>query len=903
MTKKILAVLLALAMTMSLFSFNVFAAENDFDAKVYLYISDINSVANVAVTSYNQEYTVTYEGNARNISSAGDNYISLKSSAEHIWDGTASSIPEGTIVKVTKLFTTDASGSEKTHTFDGGQATYSEPVKAEGKLEVDIYNTYGGASIKHGDELPESATKVSVTFVLVDPNAKEDPEPDTGKHPKGEEKLDLSEVEFPFNGPDRHVFPINPLEGGDTIKVHVVGSSESDFRFYLVGDNDIADSNAVKASDLNFTTGDFDLTFDLTVNDGKSVKNLQVKGATFGASVTNLKFTHIGVVYPASEQTGDHPEGEKVVEITDATVSKLGTNEVVIADGTVTSSAEQFAIKIPEIANLNDKITVHIKGTTSGDFRMWAGHDDGAITMSPEPLWKASEKGVEFPTPDGEEFDVTYTLVVADKDGRGCKEADCVIFKGASYGANLDNLKITHFGYTIEKFVPEVPEPKGYVSDAALNVEPVADDDANALVVTPSEEVKTEGVLVAFADGAPDDGNIVVNYVDDTPPKSPCGPNDIEVFFEPEGKSFPDCTMPWDFVGCGGLWGKTYASNAFNITIEKLKEVFGKEGATFTYAFTGTPGWTNEGVPSAVLNGKFDAADSLPIETETKGNLTIGTFTLADLVKKSGVAVDAIENFVIQTSTDNFKLVYAYFTVPNEVVNPNAGKDAPAASTEPVEFKTGDKYVEISTDAKKVIDSIVITYNGKTVALDPSAIDYIKIKSEDNNWFAGVDGYAIQLGPDYHGFFFMGRLITMPHTFDENNTCTACDFVKPASEGDETVVDVPAKPDIITIDQGGACVIDIQSLGLKAGDTVHISIAGTVKTSVEAVRIFLTKEGVFNNNASDIVTATLDGNSFTFEGDLVAQGDIFYIYLKSQAGGPALHPNSFDFTVFTAEKV
>ncbi len=827
MTKKILAVLLALAMTMSLFSFNVFAAGSDFNAKVYLYISDISSVDNAEVTSYNQEYTVTYEGDARNIAEgSNDRYISLKSSAASIWESTASSIPEGTIVKITKLVTTDANGNEKAHTFDGGKATYSEPVKAEGKLEVDIYNTYGGASIKHGDELPESATKVSVTFVLVDPNAKEDPEPDTGKH----------------------------------------------------------------------------------------------------------------------------PEGEKVVEITDTTVSKLGENVVDIADGAVTSSAEQFAIKIPEIANLNDKITVHIKGTTSGDFRMWAGHDDGAITMSPEPLWKASEKGVEFPTPDGEEFDVTYTLVVADKDGRGCKEADCVIFKGASYGVNLDNLKITHFGYTIEKFVPEVPEPKGYVSDAALNVEPVADDDANALVVTPSEEVKTEGVLVAFADGAPDDGNIVVNYVDDTPPKSPCGPNDIEVFFEPEGKSFPDCTASWDFVGCGGLWDKTYASNAFNITIEKLKEVFGKEGATFTYAFTGTPGWSNGGVPSAVLNGKFDAdslpietetkgnltigtftladlvkksgvavdaienfviqtstdnfklvyayftvpnevvnpnagddtppkspcgpndievffepegksfpdctaswdfvgcgglwdktyasnafnitieklkevfgkegatftyaftgtpgwsnggvpsavlngkfdADSLPIETETKGNLTIGTFTLADLVKKSGVAVDAIENFVIQTSTDNFKLVYAYFTVPNEIVNPNAGKDAPAASTEPVEFKTGDKYVEISTDAKKVIDSIVITYNGKTVALDPSAIDYIKIKSEDSNRFTGVDGYAIQLGPDYHGFFFMGRLITMPHTFDENNICTACDFVKPASEGDETVVDVPA---------------------------------------------------------------------------------------------------------------
>ncbi len=563
----------------------------------------------------------------------------------------------------------------------------------------------------------------------------------------------------------------------------------------------------------------------------------------------------------------------------------------------------------------------------------------------------------------------------------------------------------------VEK-APEESEPKGYVTDPAFTEAEVTVDEDGNIVITPDGKVETEGLLITFdGDGAPADGTVVVNCVTDDGEQ-------IEVFNEPDGKSFDDCVNSWDFCGFGGLWGRDCA-NIFDITLERVREIFATEGASFVYVYGGTPGYNNGGTPAAVLNGNFEAGTNFAVTVED--GLRVGTVKLADVMAKSGVTADKIDNFVIQISTDNFKLYKAYFVLPG------------VAGAAPVEFKAGQKYVEIPTSKKSAITSVVISYEGAKA----EDIVSVKVKSEDEyNPFAGLNGYTIQLGEDYHGFLFGGHLITLPHTFGDDNICTACSYerknvgpetVEPdwvlektggqdfndltvagglelvttngrtrlatswqsdvygqlvdalntytddiikitytgtitafgiesenagiidveceVTEGDKNVMtvsvadfleagkpalddsswrniyvvaedgavlysfeiikDVPVeepKPELTTLDQGDACVIDISDLGLKSGDTVHIKIAGTVSTSVDAIRLFLATEGAFNNNASDIVNAELDGNSFTFEGDLTAQGDILYLYLKSQAGGPALHPNNFEFTVFSAEK-
>ncbi len=73
---------------------------------------------------------------------------------------------------------------------------------------------------------------------------------------------------------------------------------------------------------------------------------------------------------------------------------------------------ELVGINFPEgiTFNTGDKVTVHFVGTSDGDFRVWLSHAEGFVTMTPEPLWKASENGFTSGA-----FDFTAELEVATR--------------------------------------------------------------------------------------------------------------------------------------------------------------------------------------------------------------------------------------------------------------------------------------------------------------------------------------------------------------------------------------------------------------------------------------------------------------------------------------------------------
>ena len=92
---------------------------------------------------------------------------------------------------------------------------------------------------------------------------------------------------------------------GETVTVHVVGSSDADFRVWL---SDIAQTtlgedgngNLVFASANGFTSGGFDLTFDVECvdRDGKGVDTatcILFKGSAPGTNLSNFKITSLTV--------------------------------------------------------------------------------------------------------------------------------------------------------------------------------------------------------------------------------------------------------------------------------------------------------------------------------------------------------------------------------------------------------------------------------------------------------------------------------------------------------------------------------------------------------------------------------------------------------------------------------
>ncbi|MBQ8623584.1 MAG: hypothetical protein IJ424_04300 [Oscillospiraceae bacterium] len=111
--------------------------------------------------------------------------------------------------------------------------------------------------------------------------------------------------------PDTAIFSLKlpqAVNDGDTVVVHIKGNSEGDFRVWLLGADEAAGamektcSNQFKASNVGFTTGDFEYYIELVFQDYDgagltSAEELAIKGPSYGTNLTNTRLDYVGVYY------------------------------------------------------------------------------------------------------------------------------------------------------------------------------------------------------------------------------------------------------------------------------------------------------------------------------------------------------------------------------------------------------------------------------------------------------------------------------------------------------------------------------------------------------------------------------------------------------------------------------
>ncbi len=166
-----------------------------------------------------------------------------------------------------------------------------------------------------------------------------------------------------------------------------------------------------------------------------------------------------------------------------------------IADATVATSEELVGIYFPDgiTYNTGDVVTVHFVGNSDGDFRVWLAHAEGYVTMTPDPIWKASDNGFTSGA-----FDFTIDLVVGDKDGKGETVADSIIFKAPSYGSKLDNFSLSLVEIVDGKDdAPAVPEASADEGETEPETAPAPEAEATAPETNDTPAVPETGIVLA----------------------------------------------------------------------------------------------------------------------------------------------------------------------------------------------------------------------------------------------------------------------------------------------------------------------------------------------------------------------------------------------------------------------
>lgn len=97
-----------------------------------------------------------------------------------------------------------------------------------------------------------------------------------------------------------------PVSLGETVVVNIKGSSDGDFRVWLLGASEKTFSNQYKMSDNGFESGSFDKTFALTGQDFDKAGlteggNILFKGPTSSSNVVNLTLESVTVYYCSME--------------------------------------------------------------------------------------------------------------------------------------------------------------------------------------------------------------------------------------------------------------------------------------------------------------------------------------------------------------------------------------------------------------------------------------------------------------------------------------------------------------------------------------------------------------------------------------------------------------------------
>ena len=165
-------------------------------------------------------------------------------------------------------------------------------------------------------------------------------------------------------------------------------------------------------------------------------------------------------------------------------------DDLTFGDGTVNAdNVEIIAFALPQNVTIGETVTVHIKGSSDGDFRCWligadiTNNKGDHATFS--NMWKASENGFI-----SGEFEMDITLTAADAEPIGGTQANKVCFKAPAAHGILENLTLTHLSitYPLEEDIKAntekaLQELQIYVekSEAALAAAQAADGDEAAL--------------------------------------------------------------------------------------------------------------------------------------------------------------------------------------------------------------------------------------------------------------------------------------------------------------------------------------------------------------------------------------------------------------------------------------
>lgn len=109
----------------------------------------------------------------------------------------------------------------------------------------------------------------------------------------------------------------DPIKANETVTVHVKGSSDGDFRVWLIDEQEVTNSDIYQISLDDFTSGDFDKTFNLTAT--AEATEIFFKAPTWDTTLNNLTITELSIT-AADGATDDIDEA--VVETADEEVTK-----------------------------------------------------------------------------------------------------------------------------------------------------------------------------------------------------------------------------------------------------------------------------------------------------------------------------------------------------------------------------------------------------------------------------------------------------------------------------------------------------------------------------------------------------------------------------------------------------
>ena len=151
---------------------------------------------------------------------------------------------------------------------------------------------------------------------------------------------------------------------GDTVVLHVKGTSESDFRMWLLAGNAVTASNQWKATDNGYAgTGDFEFYVELTCQyhdaDFESAEDINFKAPSWDAQLTNFTLTYVGIMYGtiADMDAAALAEVQSYVDAAEDAIAKGDADAAIAAIDVIAAKGDLgFASCTAKAKELMDKV-------------------------------------------------------------------------------------------------------------------------------------------------------------------------------------------------------------------------------------------------------------------------------------------------------------------------------------------------------------------------------------------------------------------------------------------------------------------------------------------------------------------------------------------------------------------